>query len=142
MNYWDASALVNLFVEQAHTQKYLDLHQRDARILTAWHAVPECASAFCRLHREGLLGEKELGDLLARLENQSARWFVISSGKRLEQLTLRALRIHPLRAMDAIHLASACLARGDESAPMGFFTEDGRLETAAGKEGFQTWSPP
>lgn len=136
MNYWDTSALVNLFVEQVHTQKYLRLYQQDQKILTAWHTVPECASAFCRLNREGHLGERELGELLARLEHLASHWFIICSGKRLEQLTLRMLRVHPLRAMDAIHLGAACLARGEDAAPMGFFTEDVRLENAALKEGF------
>ena len=138
MKYWDSSALVTLFVEQPQSTKYLEKAEQDPRVLTAWHAVPECASAFCRLRREGFLNESELNDLLFRLEGHAKHWYVISPGKRLEKLTVRALRVHPLRAMDAIHLAAACLARSEEEDPMGFFTEDNRLKEAAAKEGFFT----
>jgi hypothetical protein len=54
----------------------------------------------------------------------------------MEQLTLRVLRLHPLRAMDAIHLAAACLVRGDGVSPIEFLSEDARLSEAAAKEGF------
>ncbi|MEX2607679.1 MAG: type II toxin-antitoxin system VapC family toxin [Kiritimatiellia bacterium] len=136
MNYWDSSALVTLFVEQAQSGKYLIKVEQDPQVLTAWHAVPECASAFCRLRREMLITESELNDVLIRLEEQSGNWFIITPGKRLEKLTLRALRVHPLRAMDAIHLAAACLARAEEGPPMDFYSEDTRLMEAAAKEGF------
>jgi predicted nucleic acid-binding protein len=136
VNYWDSSALVTLFVEQTHTEKYLAKAEEDPQMLTAWHAVSECASAFCRLRRETLITELELNNLLIRLEEQSGNWFIITPAKRLERLTLRALRVHPLRAMDAIHLAAACLARNEEGPPMDFYSEDVRLLEAAAKEGF------
>jgi predicted nucleic acid-binding protein len=136
MNYWDSSAMVTLFVEQPASRKYCAILERDRQVVTAWHAVPECASAFCRLRREGYLTETQLTKLLADLQEQAANWYIIASSARLEKLTLRMLRIHPLRAMDALHLAAACLARGDEIAPMGFFCEDAHLAEAAAKEGF------
>lgn len=139
MNYWDSSALVTLFVEQPASAKYLAKAETDSRVLTAWHAVPECASAFCRLRREEFLDETDLNDLLFRLEEHARHWYVIVPGKRLEKLTLRALRVHPLRAMDALHLAAACLARSEDGDPMGFFTEDQRLKEAAAQEGFSTF---
>lgn len=136
MKYWDSSALVTLFVEQPCSAKYAALYEREGQVITAWHSVAECASAFCRLRREELLTEAQLTELLTHLQTQAENWYILASGNRLEKLTLRMLRIHPLRAMDAIHLAAACLVRGDELAPMGFFTEDARLTEAAAKEGF------
>jgi uncharacterized protein len=136
MNYWDSSAIVTLFVEQPCSRKYRELLERDQHVVTAWHAVPECASAFCRLRREGFLTESQLTELLTHLQAQAMSWYILASGSRLEHLTLRMLRIHPLRAMDALHLAAACLVRGDEVASMGFFCEDARLTEAAAKEGF------
>ncbi len=137
MNYWDSSALVTLFVEQSQSEKYLKKIKQDAEVLTAWHAVPECVSAFCRLQRENFITEAQLNTLIRHLEEAAENWYIITPGKRLEKLTLRSLRVHPLRAMDAIHLAAACLARNEESPAMGFFTEDARLRTAASKEGFE-----
>lgn len=136
MKYWDSSALVTLFVEQALSQKYQAIHATDPEIVTAWHAVPECASAFCRLRREGHLTESQLSELLTRLQVQAGQWYILASGSRLEQMTLRVLRLHPLRAMDALHLAAACLIRGDDVFQMAFLCEDARLAEAAVKEGF------
>jgi uncharacterized protein len=136
VNYWYLSTFLTLFVEQPCSPKYRALHERDGQVVTAWHSVPECASAFCRLQRERLVTEAQLTKLLARLQAQAANWFILDSGTRLEHLTLRMLRIHPLRAMDALHLAAACLIRGDQIAPMVFFCEDARLAEAAAKEGF------
>lgn len=138
MRYWDSSALVMLFVEQPKSATYLVKAEEDPRILTAWHAVPECASAFCRLRRENMITELELNDLMAQLELQSKQWLIIIPGNRLEKLTLRALRVHSLRAMDAIHLAAAMLACGEEDSLFSFFTEDHRLKEAAAREGFNT----
>lgn len=136
MTYWDSSALVTLFVEQAVSHKYREIHARNPQVVTSWHAVPECASAFCRLRREGFLSENQLSEVLARLQSQSAHWFALASGSRLEHLTLRVLRLHPLRAMDAVHLAAACLVRGEIISTMEFLSEDNRLAEAAAKEGF------
>ncbi len=136
MTYWDSSALVCLFLEQTGSRIALDHRTRDPHVVTAWHAVPECASAFCRLRREAVITEQELRDLLSELETQSAHWFVVPSGKRLERLSLRLLRVHPLRAMDAIHLAAACIARGEPPTDSFFLTHDARLAEAASKEGF------
>ncbi|MCC5844532.1 MAG: type II toxin-antitoxin system VapC family toxin [Verrucomicrobia bacterium] len=138
MTYWDSSALVTLFVEQAVSLKYRKIHARNPQVVTAWHAVPECASAFCRLRREGFLTETQLSEVLIRLQSQSAHWLILASGTRLEQVTLRVLRLHPLRAMDAIHLAAACLIRGETVSTMNFLSEDNRLLEAAAKEGFFT----
>jgi predicted nucleic acid-binding protein len=136
LNYWDSSALVTLFVDQDNSEFYLAKLKESSEIVTSWHAVPECASAFCRLRREGLIREEDLTHILDRLRNQSANWYVVGSGKRLEHLTLRVLRVHPLRAMDAIHLAAACLVRGDDMSTMRFLSSDQRLNDAAAKEGF------
>ncbi len=138
MNYWDSSALVPLFVDQPQTRSSEQKLSQDTQVVTAWHSVSECASAFCRLKREGHITESELQGLLSELERHAAHWFIITPGKRLERWTLRLLRVHPLRAMDAIHLAAACLARPDADPAPFFFTEDTRLSEAAAKEGFKT----
>lgn len=138
MNYWDSSALVTLFVDQPQSQKYLSKIKADPQVLTAWHAVSECASAFCRLRREERITERQLNGLLKDLEEMAGNWFIISPGKRLEKLTLRMLRVHPLRAMDAIHLAAACLSRSEDENVMCFYSEDIRLAEAAAKEGYGT----
>jgi len=135
--YWDSTALVALFVNQQGTKAALDRFAEDPLLVTAWHAVPECASAFCRLRREGHITETELQQLLRELDRQAAHWCIITPGQRLERLTLRLLRVHPLRAMDAIHLAAACLARTDDEPEALFFTFDTRLAEAASKEGFR-----
>ncbi|MCD8482291.1 MAG: type II toxin-antitoxin system VapC family toxin [Verrucomicrobia bacterium] len=136
MNYWDSSALVTLFIEQNSSAKYRSIYLSEGKVITAWHAVAECASAFCRIKREGLIEEQALSSTIRQLQAQAKSWYIVTPGNRLEQWTLRVLRLHPLRAMDSIHLAAAILARGEDVAAMRFLSEDIRLLEAAAKEGF------
>lgn len=66
-------------------------------------------------------------DLLGVL---SARWFEVQPGDDLREQAMRLLRLHPLRAADALQLAAALVWAG--SPPAGeFVTFDERLKAAA-----------
>ena len=51
------------------------------------------------------------------------------------------LRVHVLRAADALQLAAAILAAGGRPSTLGFVCFDERLATAARKEGFEVVGP-
>lgn len=63
-------------------------------------------------------------------------WHEIDASDAVRELAIRLLRVHPLRAADALQLAAAFLAA--ERRPAGFelITLDDRLAAAARKEGF------
>ena len=50
----------------------------------------------------------------------------------------RPLRIHPLRAGDALQLDAALAAADDDPGSIGFVCFDARLNEAASREGFAT----
>lgn len=137
MIFWDSSALVTLILEQPRSAHARALAKNDDEMVVWWASAVECASAIARLHREGLLnaaGERGARSLLADL---SATWFEIQPCLSLRDQALRLLRLHPLRAADAMQLAAA-LEWSGTSASGNFVTYDDRLRDAAEREGFTT----
>ena len=137
MRYWDTSALVPLLVEEADTRRREKLLREDPEIVTWWGAPVECASALIRLEREGALDAEGLEQALAGLYRLADGWIEIQAGAAVQARALRLLRVHPLRAADALHLAAALIAVGDAPARFPFVGADARLNDAARKEGFE-----
>ena len=76
--------------------------------------------------------EQDVRKLLEMLRDS---WFEIQPGDAVREQALRLLRLHPLRAADALQLAAALEWAG--SPPAGsFVTFDDRLGEAAQREGF------
>ncbi len=76
--------------------------------------------------------------MLARLGNG---WREVVPSGALRSHAIRLVRLHPLRAADALQLAAAL--DWMERAPDGavFITADRQLGRAARAEGFDVWSP-
>lgn len=67
----------------------------------------------------------------------SASWFEIQPGAALRDHAMRLLRLHPLRAADALQLAAATEFSGGGARGV-FACYDDRLREAAEREGFVT----
>lgn len=136
MRFWDASALIPLFVREAHSRALEALVADDPAMVVWWAGQVECASAVQRLRREGVFSPAEAAELLARLALALDAAEVVQPGDELAATALRLLAAHPLRAADALQLAAALVwARGR---PTGheLVCLDERLRTAALLEGF------
>ena len=137
MRFWDASALVPLCLDQPATARALQLHAEDPELVVWWGTPIECASAIARLHRDGQLAAAEEAQARSLLSALRASWFEVQPGDAVREQALRILRIHALRAADALQLAAALEWGG--SPPEGcFVTFDERLGAAAQREGFIT----
>ena len=136
MKYWDSSALVALLVEEPSSAERRALLRQDARIVTWWASWIECASALNRLHREGGVDGRGLGQSLERLENLAAGWLEIRPQERVRRRALRLLRVHALRGADALQLAAALTASEEEPSSLDLVSSDARLSIAAEREGF------
>lgn len=137
MKYWDSSALVPLLLDQPLTERARALYGQDSELVVWWGSPIECASAISRLHREGQLTAAEEAQARALLLSLKASWFEVQPGDVLREQALRILRVHPLRAADALQLAAAIEWAG--SPPDGdFISFDDRLAAAAQREGFHT----
>jgi predicted nucleic acid-binding protein len=137
VKYWDSSALVPLLLDQPLTERARALYGQDSELVVWWGSPIECASAISRLHREGQLTAAEEAQARALLLSLKASWFEVQPGDVLREQALRILRVHPLRAAEALQLAAAIEWAG--SPPDGdFISFDDRLAAAAQREGFHT----
>jgi len=78
------------------------------------------------------------GDQLAlkRLRQLAAGWHEVDPSDAIREAATRFVRVHPLRAADALQLAAAFLAAERRPASLEIVTLDDRLGAAARKEGF------
>jgi uncharacterized protein len=141
MKYWDSSALVPLIVQQTQSPNMLELYREDPDVLTWWGTLVECTSALMRLEREDGLDAVGIAAAQDRLEALAARWTEILPREPLRRTALRMLRVHALRAADALQLAAAMVVCGHEPERLRFVSLDGRLNSAAGREGFRVTHP-
>jgi len=137
VRFWDSSALVTLVLDQPRTAQARQLHAQDPELMVWWASAIECASAIARIHRDGQLSDSEDARARGLLTALRASWFEVQAGDAIRDQALRILRLHPLRAADALQLAAALEWSG--SPPAGqFISFDQRLNSAAQREGFVT----
>lgn len=137
MRFWDASAIVPLLVEEpAHPAVHQALGD-DTSMLVWWASSVECVSALSRRNREGSLEESTLRLALERLRVLSRAWHEILPTQTVRSQAERMLRVHPLRAADALQLAAAVVAAELQPSDLEFLCLDDRLSAAASREGFR-----
>lgn len=136
MRYWDASAIVPLLVEEPRTADAREALAEDAGIVTWWGTRIECTSAIARLERAAALTPRQATQAIEVLRAIAAGWNEILPAEVVRETACRLLRVHPLRAADALQLAAATVMAGGRPARAGFVAFDDRLRDAAGREGF------
>jgi hypothetical protein len=136
MRFWDASAIVPLLIAEPSTKALQALALGGPSMLVWWSTEVECASAIARLEREESLDGDAAGDAFARLRQLSSAWHEVEAGEAVREAAVRFLRVHPLRAADALQLAAAFVAAERRPSSLEIVTLDDRLAAAARKEGF------
>jgi predicted nucleic acid-binding protein len=136
MRFWDTSAILPLVSREPLSDEMRRLLEEDMGMVVWWATRVECVSAISRRAREGLLGTE--GEKLARglLDDLSESWTEARPTARLRGLAEQALTTHPLRAADALQLASALVWCGSQPRGCAFVCLDERLRTAASRSGF------
>jgi uncharacterized protein len=129
---WDASAIVPLLVAETTTERV----QRDPDMLAWWGSAVECASALARLERDALLDSKSAEVAFQRLRLIADAWHEVEPSELVRENAIRFLRVHELRAADALQLAAAFVAAEWRPASLQVVTLDERLAEAMRKEGF------
>jgi uncharacterized protein len=135
MRFWDSSAVVPLLISQPATARVQPLIDEVPDVVLWWGTAVECASALARLRREGVLSLEEEAEVHALLDDWLETCVEVQSSQRLRRSALRLLRIHPLRAADALQLAAALEWAGMPDGHV-LVTLDERLGQAARLEGF------
>jgi uncharacterized protein len=136
MRFWDASAVVPLLMTEAATKTLQRLATSDPAMLVWWAAEVECASAIARLERDGELDPPGVIEAFNRLRRLADGWHEVDPSDGIREAAVRFLRVHPLRAADALQLAAAFIAAERRPSSLEVVTLDERLSVAARKEGF------
>lgn len=136
MRFWDSSAIVPLIVREATSTEVLRAYEEDPEIALWWATALECVSALARLEREGRLTADDVTEAVDRLDAVLLAAHEVQPVERVRQVATRLLRVHPVRAADALQLAAAIVASEDQPGTLDLVTLDDRLALAARREGF------
>lgn len=136
MKFWDASAIVPLLVAEVSTPRLMTLVAEDPAMLVWWGSELECASALARLERGAAIDADGITAAFSRLGRLKVGWHQIEPSDAVRETAARFLRVHPLRAADALQLAAAFAAAEGRPTGLDLLSLDDRLCTAARKEGF------
>lgn len=141
MRFWDTSAVVALLVAEATRDSMTATYEEDPAMVVWWATPIECASAIARRDRDGSLAPTEIAAALDQLDALSAVWSEVIPSTQVRTMARRLLRVHSLRAADALQLAAAIIASEHEPRSLEFVCLDDRLSAAAAREGFGILSP-
>lgn len=123
-------------MQESKTAAVAKLYEEDTDIFVWWGTSVECVSAVARVEREGGIDSIMASKILQRLRLLNEGWHEIQPVEELRETANRLVRVHPLRAADALQVAAAFLAAEKSPATLDFICLDGRLAEAARKEGF------
>jgi uncharacterized protein len=137
VRFWDSSALVPLLVSEDTSEPLQALFQDDQGVTVWWGTEVECGSAVTRLERMGKLTPAEVSDVFQQIQELAKVWHVIDPVESVRVSAKRFLRVHDLRAADALQLAAAFLAAEGRPASLEVICLDDRLVTASRREGFK-----
>jgi predicted nucleic acid-binding protein len=148
--YAESSALLAWLLGQDGAGEIADTLGSASLIVTSDLTHIECARAVHRARATGLVTDAQARALHADYADAAAQWDVLPIGERVAHLASAPWPVEPVRALDAIHLASVLLARdawpgirlltrdrriGDNAAALG-------LALAGGAEGEGRSRPP
>jgi predicted nucleic acid-binding protein len=136
MIFWDTSALVPLLVVEPDTPLRESQLRADPDLLVWYGTLAEIESAICRRIRENSLEPAQASHARSRLHVLAKSWLEVQPTPAVRARAIRLLRVHPLRAADALQLAAALTAFQENTEGNTFLTADARLATAAELEGF------
>ena len=136
MRFWDASAIVPLLIAEPSTRRLQAFAASDPDMLVWWGSGVECASALARMERDATLDPRAAVLAFDRLKQLASGWHEVDPSDIVRETAMRLLRVHPLRAADALQLAAALIAAEQRPASLEMLTLDERLASAARKEGF------
>ena len=89
-----------------------------------------------RRESDGALDARAMPLALRRLQQLTDAWHEIDPSNAIREAAIRFLRVHPLRAADALQLAAAFVAAERRPPSLEMVTLDECLANAACREGF------
>src|SRR5437870_1865317 len=129
--YFDTSALIKRYVNEPGRREVLQLLRRNDCVASVILPV-EIRSAVRRRVADGMLDESRVQTILKRFTADRAFWTFVEVSREVLAAAESLSAAHPLRALDAIHVASAqVFAVRIGSRAFTFVSADVRQTTAA-----------
>lgn len=133
--YFDSSAWAKLYLRETGTDRALEVTGWADEMVVSILCVPEVISALSRRRREGTVSQEEYQHLRAAVQKDVASVYVCDLTAEVLQRSLGVMEACPLRALDALHVASAIECQSDI-----FFSCDQRQLEAAKAHRLRTLS--
>jgi len=112
------------------------VYESDPEMIVWWATEIECASALARGERSGSVAPVVVDEAFRRLNSLAESWHVVEPVDAIRRIARRVVRVHDLRAADALQLAAALHAAQDQPGSLEVVSLDTRLVEAAKREGF------
>lgn len=135
IRFWDSSAIIPLLAQQPGTASCQALLLTQAEFSYWWVTPVEAESAISRLYREGVLTGQMAGAARRMAEEVFSVGTEVEPSDEIRRSANWLLRLHPLRAADALQLASAIQICAGDPHVLEFVCLDNRLRDAALAEG-------
>jgi predicted nucleic acid-binding protein len=141
IHYLDSSALVKRYVAEQGTEEVLALFTSDSPPVCSRIAHVEASAAFARRAHEGMLTPRQRDKLLERLTQDLAECRILEVTADIVRSSVTLVRQQPLRAYDAIQLASALWAGKHIDPRVRFVSADRSLARVARVVGLEDVVP-
>jgi predicted nucleic acid-binding protein len=136
--YFDTSVLVKRYVDEAGRREVLRLLRRHQCVTSVVLPV-EFRAALRRRTTDGSLDARRIPEILRRFAVDREFWALIEVTSEVLQTAENLVTAHPLRTLDAIHVASAKLFADRLSmSELTFVSADTRQTAAAAAAGMAT----
>lgn len=136
MRFWDSSAIVPLVIREPSSDEVTRVADEDRHPIVWWSTPVEVEAALRRALRAGRVVDSGYRFAAKAMEVFHASGEEIAPGEEVRRQATRLLRVHELRAADALQLAAAMVWCGGRPDGEGFVSLDRRLRDAAELEGF------
>jgi predicted nucleic acid-binding protein len=125
--YLDASALVKEFVYERGSEKVVNIINSGYPIYSSVVVYPETLFALRRKKHEEEITEDEFNQKVTKIEDRWQSLNIVKLNQNILSLLRDRVIRYPLRALDAIHLASAIWIRRNIDADCKFVCSDDEL---------------
>jgi len=128
--YFDTSVLVKRYVRENGSQQAQKLLRQYRFVSSAITAV-EASTSFRRRRDSGDIEDRHFDAIIKRFDSDRHHWEIIETGKGILDRAEQLGRENKVRALDAIHIASAILFKEATGLKVRFVTADSAQRDAA-----------
>ncbi len=135
--YAESSAVLAWLLGQSGGEEVVHSLRSASGVVASDLTLIECERALIRAWSTGILPEAERVQQSADLARMSAHWMRLRVDEEVVERARRPFPIEPVRALDALHLATALVARA-QAPNLRVLTRDQRIRENAERLGLAT----